>query len=444
MRKHAFLAVMFIGISVSILATPPLDSIQTGKKNKSGWTLGGVPVIAYDSDIGFKYGGLVNFYNYGDGSRYPKYDHSIYLEWSRTIKGSGINQITYDSEQLIPGIRVSGEISYLTEKALDFYGFNGYKTYYNSLYEDDTEADNIYKSRFFYRQDRKLLRLRADFQGKLVHENLGWIGGIVHYNVQLDTVDLDMLNEGKEDADKLPAIGGGLYGLYNTWGSLPTEYYDGGSSTFLKAGIVYDTRDNEPNPMHGIWTGLTLFIDPGFIGESPAYGRFSLTHRQYFTLLPNRLSFAYRLNYQGKLFGEVPSYMLPFILKSGRYTDSDGFGGAKTIRGVMRNRVVGNDMALGNFELRWKFVQTVILNQNIYLALSAFTDMGLVTRDFEINTNNVDALYFPNEKEGIHQSVGAGFRIALNENFIIAVDYGIALDERDGDNGLYINLDWMF
>lgn len=444
MRKEAFLAVMFLSISVSILATVPTDTTHSNKKTKTGWTFGAVPVVAYDSDIGFKYGGLVNFYNYGNGSRYPKYDHSIYLEWSRTTKGSGINQITYDSEQLIPGIRVSGEISYLTEKALDFYGYNGYKTFYNSLYEDDSQPDSIYKSRLFYRQDRKLLRLRADFQGKLGHKNLKWIGGLAHYNVQLDTVDLDKLNEGKEEADKLPASGGGLYGLYNSSSTLPTEFYDGGNSTFLKAGIVYDSRDNEPNPMHGIWTGLTFFIDPGFMGESPAYGRYSFTHRQYFTLLPARLSFAYRIIYQGKLFGDLPSYMLPFILKTGRYTDSDGFGGAKTIRGVLRNRVVGNDMTLGNFELRWKFVQTVVLNQNVYLALSAFTDMGMVTRDFLVNTTNDDALYFPDKKEGIHQSVGAGFRIALNENFIIAVDYGIALDERDGDNGLYVNLDWMF
>jgi len=38
------------------------------EKIKDGWSFGAVPAIAYDSDIGFKYGGLVNFYDYGDGS----------------------------------------------------------------------------------------------------------------------------------------------------------------------------------------------------------------------------------------------------------------------------------------------------------------------------------------------------------------------------------------
>ena len=128
---------------------------------KTGWTLGGVPVVAYNRDVGFKYGALVNFYNFGDGSRYPLYDHSIYLEYSRTTKGSGIAQFQYDSDRLIPGIRTAAEISYLTEQGLDFYGFNGYEVKYNHAFEDD--EDDLYISRMFFRQERKLIRLRTDF-----------------------------------------------------------------------------------------------------------------------------------------------------------------------------------------------------------------------------------------------------------------------------------------
>lgn len=447
MVKRIFITSVFLIAVVNLIAIHPTDSTDKKSQIKTGWTFGAVPAIAYDSDIGFKYGGLINFFNYGDGSMYPEYKHSIYLEWSRTTKGSGINQITYDSKYLIPNVRVSGEISYLTEKALDFYGFNGYKSLYDASFEDDTDPDN-YLSRVFYRQERDLLRLRADFQGKLINENLQWIAGIVYNNVQIDTVDINKLNEGKSTEDRLPPVDGGLYGLYGEWNILPSESFDGGTSTFIKAGFEYDTRDNEPNPMHGLWSGITLFIDPGFWSEGNAYGRYAITYRQYFTLVSDRLSFAYRLVYQGKLFGSIPAYMLPFMLTSGRYTDKDGFGGAKTIRGILRNRVVGDDMALGNFEFRWKFLRTVVFKQNIYLALSAFTDMGLVTKDYEINTDNVpqeyiDEGYFTNN-EGIHQSVGAGFRIALNENFIVAADYGIALNKKDGDSGLYINLNWLF
>ena len=44
----------------------------------------------------------------------------------------------------------------------------------------------------------------------------------------------------------------------------------------------------------------------------------------------------------------------------------------------------------------------------------------------------------------MHSSYGAGIRVVMNQNFIVAVDYGMALDERDGDAGLYIGLNYLF
>jgi hypothetical protein len=38
----------------------------------------------------------------------------------------------------------------------------------------------------------------------------------------------------------------------------------------------------------------------------------------------------------------------------------DGLGGAKTLRGILRNRVTGDDIFYGNAELRWKFFRTII------------------------------------------------------------------------------------
>jgi len=52
--------------------------------------------------------------------------------------------------------------------------------------------------------------------------------------------------------------------------------------------------------------------------------------------------------------------------------------------------------------------------------------------------------YFDVGAESMHFSYGAGLRIAMNQNFVIAVDYGFAADERDGDSGLYIGLNYLF
>ena len=50
-------------------------SVFSQQKIKKGFGFGALPAVSYDSDLGFQYGALVNLYDYGDGSRYPKYDH---------------------------------------------------------------------------------------------------------------------------------------------------------------------------------------------------------------------------------------------------------------------------------------------------------------------------------------------------------------------------------
>lgn len=440
MRKFTLIFTLFF-ITGNIFAQT--DSLKK-EKVKTGFSMGGVPVVAYDADTGFKYGGLVNLYLYGDGSNYPNYNHSLYLEWSRTTKGSGINQLTYDALTLIPKTRVTFDVSYLTEQALNFYGYNGYQADYNPAFEL-TGGDN-YISRMYYRHSRKLFRIKADFQGD-VSESLGkklrWLAGIAHYRANISTVDINKLNEGKTE-DLLPDTAL-LYDKYVDWGVIPADQVNGGNVTFLKVGAVYDTRDNEANPNKGLWSEALVVTAPGFLGNDYSYTKLLLSHRQYFTILPNRLTFAYRLSYQTKIAGEMPFYMLPYTIDS-KITQA-GLGGAKNIRGVLRNRVVGDGVAFGNFELRSKFLKTVVLNQNFYLGVNAFVDMGMVTSPYHFDTTNVPAselagLQFADEN--LHIGYGGGIRFVINSNFIIAVDYGLAAKKQDGTKGMYIGLNYLF
>ena len=128
------------------------------------------------SDMGLQYGALANIYYYGDGSTYPQYFHSFYFEVSRYTKGTGINQFFFDSKKLIPEIRVTADITYLTEKALNFYGFNGYESVYNHPWENNKEDSSVYKTRMFYRYQRDLLADRGQFPGKVfsLRNSFGW------------------------------------------------------------------------------------------------------------------------------------------------------------------------------------------------------------------------------------------------------------------------------
>ena len=199
-------------------------------------------------------------------------------------------------------------------------------------------------SRMYYNMDRRLTRIKADFQGKITGPQFRWLAGIEFNNAKMGTVDIEKLNKGKDVEDQLPDTAL-LYDKYVRWGLIPADQADGGHTTLVKAGLVYDTRDIEANPMKGIWTELQFLMAPGFLGNGDhSYTRMAITHRQYFTLAPQVLSFAYRLSYQAKLSGTMPYYMLPFVYNTAPALTRDGLGGAKTLRGVLRNRVVGDDL----------------------------------------------------------------------------------------------------
>jgi len=336
------------------------DSIQETEENeriKKGLSFGVVPIISYNSDLGFQYGIIFNLFGYGDGSFYPEYKYSLYTEINRSTKGSSANQLFFDSKHLLPGnIRITTDVSYLTMMALNFYGFNGYDAVYNSHFEDDTQKGYI--SRMFYRHERKFIRFTMDFQGSLKSNKQLWFAGIGYFDLKITSVNIDKLNKGKDDADLLPDTAL-LYDKYVDWGIIKENERTGGKIPSLKAGVIYDTRDIEANPNKGIWSEAILFYVPKILGNnSHSYLKLSITHRQYITLIKNKLTFAYRLGYQGTISGEAPFYMQPYMISSfAKFTETDGLGGSKTIRGILLNRIVGDGVAFSNFEFRWKFLK---------------------------------------------------------------------------------------
>ena len=445
----------------NVVAFSQVDTVgveEEKSRAKEGWKTGiPIPTISFDQDVGFQYGIALDLFDFGKPTIYPEYKHKFYFEWSRTTKGSGINRIYYDSEYLIPKIRLTADLSYLTEQTLQFFGFNGYDAVYNREWEDDSSDE--YKSRVFYRHDRKIFRVLANFQGNLLKNNdrVKWIAGFTFFDTKVGTVDIERLNKGK--SNPLPTDTPLLYDKYVDWNIIKPEEKDGNVTTYLKAGLIYDSRDFEFFPAKGIWSEATLSYAPGFLGDKNfEYSKLTLIHRQYFSLGSKDLIFAYRLGYQTTLYGKVPFHIQPHIVPTFMTAaTSQGLGGAKTLRGIMRNRVVGDGIVLGNMELRWKFLKTHLGKSDLYFGANAFFDIGRVVQkiDFEISQEKIDNSpnndgtdfiedYFDLGSEAFHSSSGLGLKIGYNENQIISVDYGIALDKRDGKSGLYIRFFWLF
>ena len=427
------------------------------KKAKTGWKFGGaLPAISYDSNLGFQYGALADFYNYGNPSIYPEYYDHFYIEVSRFTKGSGIYRLMYESNHIIPGIEWVSDLTYLPDLANHFYGFNGYESVFNADWMDD-EADD-YRTAMFYRFERNQIRFKNDFQGRLAGEHIKWNAGFTIQNFKISSVDIDRLNKGK-DEDLLPSVSEepGLFELYrDSLGLIDPNEADGGWVNTLKAGLTWDSRDNRPNPMKGIWTELGVEISPKFLGNDWGFSKLYITHRQYFTLVERDLSLVYRLGYQMTLSGEVPFFYQSQVLTS-RLTGytSEGLGGSGTLRGVLKNRVVGDDFFLGNVELRWKPVYFKLFSQDWYLGLSLFYDLGVVTKNIELPGNlqstfgnnmtqyNFSDFFKPGE-EKIHQCAGISIMPVMNENFVIAVDIGKSFNSQDGNIGFSMGLNYLF
>lgn len=449
-------------LSVFIIALLSISSFAQEKNVKTGWKFGGaLPAITFDSDLGFQYGALVEFFNYGDGSTYPDYFDHTYTEISHFTKGSGIYRFMYESNHLIPGVHMTSDLSYLPDQANHFYGFNGYESVFNIDWMDE-ESDQ-YKTRMFYRFNRNQFRFKNDFQGKLSGDHIKWSGGFAFQNFSVSSVDIDKLNKGKEVL--LPSVNDepGLFELYKELGLISENEADGGWVNTLKAGLMWDSRDNRPNPMKGLWTEIGVEVAPSFMGNDWSFSKLFITHRQYFTLIEKDLALVYRLGYQATLTGDVPFFYQSQVITSMLTgATNEGLGGSSTLRGVLRNRVVGDAFVLGNIELRWKPVYFTFLKQECYLGLDLFYDFGRVTKNIALPDNlesEFNILYNPVEVKGpgdnfsdyfkpgtekFHQSAGVSVMLAMNQNFVIAIDIGKAFNEQDGNIGFSIGLNYLF
>lgn len=420
-------------LAISFVMT--VSAVFSQQKVKKGLGFGALPAISYDSDLGFQYGALVNLFDYGDGTNYPKYKHSLYLELSTYTKGTTIARVRYDSEHLIPKIRTTLDVAYVPDQMADFYGFNGYQSIY------DNNLNESYRN--FYKNEKNTFRIKADFQGYFGESKFGWVAGYAFYNFKMDSVDIDKLN--------LAAVpGGDLFQKYKSWGLISQEEADGGSINYLKAGFKYDSRDQLACPEKGIFTEAVIQSAPKFINEAFPHTKLAIIHRQYFSLAKD-LQFAYRLDYQTTIgSNKVPYFAQPELITSFLIAASNqGLGGKSSVRGILRNRVVGDAVGFGNFEFRYKFLRFEWLKQNFYLGTNVFFDSGLVLQPIEMDLSAVSATdratYFSNYESGkFHSAAGIGLKIGWNENFIISADYGKAFNKQDGNSGMYIGLNYLF
>lgn len=439
---------------------------------KTGYNFGPLPAVAFDADKGFQLGALLNIYDFGDGSTYPNTRQQWYFEASFFTKGSQLFVVSYDNRFLIPGVRWSSTFTLTNDKAMDFYGFNGYMSYYDhekvALGKDkNNHNDYIYTPK--YRVNRLAMLFKTDFVGNISNNKFFWEAGYhLSYIKQgykdQQALNLDKINKNKEDYKMFPADEPTIFDQYRQWGIISEDEVWGGWNSTVRLGLLYDTRDKEGAPSRGIWAEAHATLAPKWLGTTNPYYRYSATFRQYLPIVKNDvLTFAYRLNYEGTLGKSAPYYVLPYITVMGPSYDRDGMGGYRTIRGLMRNRVQGLDAASYNAEIRWRFVNFALWKQNIAFGLNLFSDGTMVTRNYDMSFKGEQqyrgaydeymAASGNRTSDRPHITVGGGLRFIMNQNFIVAFEYGLPLSKfsndpyiknQDGNGAFYINTGYLF
>ncbi|MBR0539154.1 MAG: BamA/TamA family outer membrane protein [Bacteroidales bacterium] len=419
---------------------------EKGEIIKKGWNFGPLPVVGFDADLGFQYGVTCDIFNYGDGSRYPRYDYKFNVEASRYTKGSGVFRFYSDMPYVVKDTKLFFDVTYFYAKKYEFFGFNGYEA---SSFDPYAGIEGLKSGYHFI--NRNQFRFVGSMQRPFFDvPNLYWTAGLAYYNTKVTPIDTIKMSDYARQTT--------LYENYVNTGIIKEDEAHGGNTTQLRLGMVYDSRDHNSDPTKGIYAEATLVGAPDLI-DRKGYSNLSYTFlwRQYIPVYKDKLTFAYRLGAQNRLAGKTPWYMinnLNTMFFQKMYTE--GLGGSVTMRGVNRNGVLGEGFAFANLELRWRIVGFQFINQNWQVALNPFFDAGMVTQKYReteiMNADNGGIILHDNtfdsysgDKESIHMSAGCGLKLIMNRNLIVSVDLGKALDKRDGEKlKTFIGFNYIF
>ncbi len=325
-----------------------------------------LPVINYDSDNGFIFGGgpLVYKYNF----RVEPYEYRVKLLGAYATTPNSYS-IDFDSKfySLINGARVDIRI-FKSELSLTKYFGYGNET----LYMKDLESIDYYKL------DREQFKISS---------SIGFITG--DYSLLSAGFSYDYSTSNLKN-DTL---------LY----FFPNENYGNGSvrSLTFKTQFEYDDRDNANNPQTGVFVNLYANVTPKLFDIKRNFYKAGFELRKYFQidmLTENTLALR---TIGEKIWGEYPFYESTFL------------GGSDNLRGYSRERFSGDSKLFGQLELRTYLTQLKF----ILLGKFGFHVFGETGR---VYTKNLSS-------DKWHPAYGGGFWISyLQRQLNLSITYAIS------------------
>lgn len=394
--------IVFLMLSTGAAACAAAPGAHAQGVRPTGLEIGAVPAVNFDSDEGVGYGAIAELYQYGDGVARP-YLWTLQPTVFLTTEGRRDFTAFFDAPGLLSDDwRLTAFAGSQKQIATPYYGVGNATDYDEALEAED--GPDPYYYRFGMTRTSATFDLQHVIAGSPLRLLFG--GGFDHVSV---TPVPD--EEGTT-----------LYAL--AWGAEEEDSW----LNYVRGGFVWDTRDRETGPTSGAWTELLIRGTDESLAADVGFFRWTFTDRRYFTLAEG-LVLAHRYLVQDVGAG-APAFELFTVQTS--FKQQEGLGGAKTLRGIPRNRYVGRGMLVWNSELRWRAADFRMFGRRFHTVVSVFLDQGRVW---------ADGLELDELLTGLHRGYGGGVRAGMGEDFVVALDAGTS-----SETGLqvYIGLGYLY
>lgn len=434
----------FFGGSVTALllvasqarAGEPLASLDPEAPPEERWEPGVLPVLSYDSDLGFGFGAIGVLARFEPGYDPYRLRLQAAVQATVAVDDAADERFPYHDDYVrmdMPGLigdrlRLQAEIAFNKLATTGYYGF-GQRSL--SIDFPDDVLDDSETARRFYQYDKTALSLDlfARFTPFKIEKpgedpRLELYDGTHAAYYWIDRYPGSKLQADVRHRFEESAPGRALRELLHGASDHPRI-----AKSF---GILWDDRDHEFAPDSGSSTELGVRLSPG-VTDSLSYSRLHLGTRWFAPILRNHLVFAHRA-----AFDVLPGHPPVDEMSQIGVLFPEDFGGSTTLRGVPLRRFHGRMKLLGQVEVRGSFPWFEILEQRFQIGLVGFVDAGHVWADFE----DQPSLDLDFERPPFTLGTGGGLRIRWADTFILRIDGAYSPTERTP--GVYLDIGHAF
>jgi hypothetical protein len=437
-------------LSISHAETLPFAIDESKKMNqeelknkKEGMFLTGIPLFGSDPINGQGFGG--DFFLFLNGTRAdPFFEYTPYRQkWNLhayiTNKSQKEASVSVDTPYLFntawrlrlqiivadnPNLLYFGKTS-ATLKNLNYRGqvHRSYSSYESALSsirpglatagEAGEVSDALYNT-----YEESYHALLASTEKSYLDGVMRVLGGFEYYKNKIAAFD-GTLVEGTDATGNVRSVPAGRSLLRQEEQEQGALHLGRSSILFFKAGVIYDTRDFEPDPSQGVFAELSDEYSPKMAGAKFNFNKLFFHanfYQQIFKEYFHRLVFAgrYALNLAQ---GDIPFFEYQYAWGSeGGVTQ---LGGSSSLRGYKSSRFLAPLTSFLNFELRWRISELQFWGQNFTFNIAPFVDLGRVwdhVKDYSFQDYKMNA--------------GLGLRVPWNQSTVLSFDYAVSNEDE--------------